>query len=136
MRNKTNRENTRQRKQSHAQDNIYVVRQFTYVHVVAGISLLSGKNTEYNLQLQYFLSNKNTTTTCKLELTSLIQIPLPSLLDVTFEKKKKDEGVSSLPRYQPAKFFLDEIGQGVDANWVQNIELMENYIWHTWLIEL
>ena len=105
-----------------------MVRQFAYVHVVAGISLLSGKNTEYNLQLQYFLSNKNMTTTCKLELTSLIQIPLPSLLDVTFEKKKKDEGVSSLPRYQPAKFFLDEIGQGVDANWVQNIELMENYI--------
>ena len=27
MRNKTNKENTRQRKQSHAQDNIYVVRQ-------------------------------------------------------------------------------------------------------------
>ena len=27
MRNKTNRENTRQRKQSHTQDNIYVVRQ-------------------------------------------------------------------------------------------------------------
>ena len=36
MRNKTNRENTRQRKQSHAQDNIYVVRQFAYVHGVAG----------------------------------------------------------------------------------------------------
>ena len=27
MRNKTNKENTRQRKQSHAQDNIYVVQQ-------------------------------------------------------------------------------------------------------------
>ena len=26
-------------KQSHAQDNIYVVRQFAYVHGVAGISL-------------------------------------------------------------------------------------------------
>ena len=39
VRNKTNRENTRQRKQSHAQDNIYVVRQFAYVHGVAGISL-------------------------------------------------------------------------------------------------
>ena len=43
MRNKKNRENTRQRKQSHAQDNIYVVQQFAYVHKVAGISLLSGK---------------------------------------------------------------------------------------------
>ena len=37
------RENTRQRKQSHAQDNIYVVRQFAYVHGVAEILLLSGK---------------------------------------------------------------------------------------------
>ena len=45
MRNKKNRENTRQRKQSNAQDNIYVVRQFAYVHGVAGISLLSRKNT-------------------------------------------------------------------------------------------
>ena len=36
---KTNRENTRQRKQLHAQDNIYVVRQFAYIHGVAGISL-------------------------------------------------------------------------------------------------
>ena len=43
MRNKTNRKNTRQRKQSHAQDNIYVVRQFAYVYGVAEISLLSGK---------------------------------------------------------------------------------------------
>ena len=39
VRNKTNRENTRQRKQSHTQDNIYVVRQFAYVHGVVGISL-------------------------------------------------------------------------------------------------
>ena len=52
-----NRENTRQRKKkSHAQDNIYVVRQFSYVHEVAGISLLLGKNTEYKMRLQYFLS--------------------------------------------------------------------------------
>ena len=44
VRNKINRENARQRKkQSHAQDNIYVVRQFAYIHGVAGISLLSGK---------------------------------------------------------------------------------------------
>ena len=42
VRNK-NRKNTRQRKkQSDAQDNIYVVRQFAYVPGVAGISLLSG----------------------------------------------------------------------------------------------
>ena len=39
VRNKTNRENTRKKKQSHAQDNIYVVRQFAYVHGVARISL-------------------------------------------------------------------------------------------------
>ena len=39
VRNKINRENTRKKKQSHAQDNIYVVRQFAYVHGVAGISL-------------------------------------------------------------------------------------------------
>ena len=50
-------------KQSHAQDSIYVVRQFSYIHGVIGISLLLGKNTEYNLQLQYFLSIYNTTTT-------------------------------------------------------------------------
>ena len=44
VRNKINRENTRQRKkQSHAQNNIYVVRQFAYVHGIAGISLLSRK---------------------------------------------------------------------------------------------
>ena len=30
-------------KQSHAQDSVYVVRQFAYLHGVAGISLLSGK---------------------------------------------------------------------------------------------
>ena len=42
VRNK-NRENTRQIKQSHAQDNIYMVRQFAYVHGVAEILLLSRK---------------------------------------------------------------------------------------------
>ena len=46
VRNKKNRENTRQRKQSHAQDNFYVVRQFAYIYGVIGISLLSGKNTK------------------------------------------------------------------------------------------
>ena len=60
-----NRENTRQRKQSHTQDNIYVVRQFAYIHGVAGISLLSGKNTEYKMQLQSFILSisKNAATT-------------------------------------------------------------------------
>ena len=43
MRNKKNRENTRQRKQSHTQDNIYVDQQYAYAHKIAGISLLSGK---------------------------------------------------------------------------------------------
>ena len=33
-------------KQSHAQDNIYVIRSFAYVHRIVGISLLSGKNTK------------------------------------------------------------------------------------------
>ena len=41
------------RKQSHAQDSIYVVQQFAYVHRVVGISLLSGKNTEYNSNQGY-----------------------------------------------------------------------------------
>ena len=36
----------KEKEQSHAQDNIYVVWQFVYVHEVAKISLLSGKNTK------------------------------------------------------------------------------------------
>ena len=60
-----NRENTRQRKQSHTQNNNYVVRQFAYIYGVAGISLLSGKNTEYKMQLQSFILSisKNAATT-------------------------------------------------------------------------
>ena len=58
---KKNRENTRQRKQSHAQDNIYMVRQFAYVHGVAGIFIIIRK--EYKLWLQYFQTLKNTATT-------------------------------------------------------------------------
>ena len=52
-------------KQSHAQDNIYVVQQFTYIHEIAGISLLSWKNTEYKMQLQSFILSisKNAATT-------------------------------------------------------------------------
>ena len=55
-----NRENkTLKEKQSQAQDSIYVVRQFAYVHRVAGISLLSKKN--YNVWLQCFSFSKTTT---------------------------------------------------------------------------
>ena len=43
-------------KQSHAQDSIYVVRQFAYVHRVAGISLLSNKITMCGYSV--FLSQK------------------------------------------------------------------------------
>ena len=56
---KKKKKNPRQRKQSHAQDNIYVVWQFAYVYGVAGISLLSGKNTEYKIAATiFFLSHK------------------------------------------------------------------------------
>ena len=34
------------KKNNHTQDSIYVVRQFAYVHEVAGISLFSEKNTK------------------------------------------------------------------------------------------
>ena len=37
---KNREKKTPKEKQSHAQDSIYVVRQFAYVHRVAGISLL------------------------------------------------------------------------------------------------
>ena len=52
-----NRENkTPKVKQSHAQDSIYVVRQFAYVHRVARISLLSKKITMCGYSV--FLSKK------------------------------------------------------------------------------
>ena len=52
-----NRENkTPKVKQSHAQDSIYVVRQFAYVHRVARISLLSKKITMCGYSV--FLSQK------------------------------------------------------------------------------
>ena len=52
-----NRENkTPKEKQLHAQDSIYVVRQFAYVHRVAGISLLSKKITMCGYSV--FLSQK------------------------------------------------------------------------------
>ena len=57
MRNKKNKENkTPKVKQSHAQDSIYVVRQFAYVHRVVGISLLSKKITMCGYSV--FLSKK------------------------------------------------------------------------------
>ena len=58
MKNKKREKIHAKEKQSHAQDNIYVVQQFAYVHGVVGISLLSRKNTEYNLRLQYFSHTK------------------------------------------------------------------------------
>ena len=58
MRNKKIEKTYTKEKQSHAQDNIYVVRQFAYVHGVAGISLLSGKITKCGLRLQYFSLTK------------------------------------------------------------------------------
>ena len=50
-----NRENkTPKVKQSQAQDSIYVVRQFAYVHRVAGISLLSKKITMCGYTVFFF----------------------------------------------------------------------------------
>jgi len=46
VRNKKLEKTHAKEKQLHAQDNIYVVWQFTYIHRVAGISLLLGKNTK------------------------------------------------------------------------------------------
>ena len=43
MRNKKIEKTQVEEKQSHEQDNIYVVRQFIYVFGVVGISLLSGE---------------------------------------------------------------------------------------------
>ena len=63
VRNKKIEKTHAKEKQSHAQDSIYMIQQFAYVHGVARISLLSRKNTEYNMWLQYFLSIYNTATT-------------------------------------------------------------------------
>ena len=60
VRNK-NKENTRKKKKKlHAQDSIYVIRQFAYIHQVAGI--YQGK---IQSTATVFLSLKNTTTTPK-----------------------------------------------------------------------
>ena len=56
-----NRENKiPKEKQSHAQDSIYVVRHFAYVHRVAGISLLSKKITMCGYSV-FLLKNNNKT---------------------------------------------------------------------------
>ena len=48
-------------KQSHAQDNIYVVWQFIYVYGVAGILLLSGNNTKCGYNIFTHTKNGNYT---------------------------------------------------------------------------
>ena len=53
---------TPKKRQSHAQNSIYVVLQFAYVQGVVGISLLSGKNTEYDLAAIIFSHIYSTTT--------------------------------------------------------------------------
>ena len=60
VRNK-NREKThaKEKKNNHTQDNIYVVRQFAYVHGVVGISLLSGKKIQSAATVFFFHSLKN-----------------------------------------------------------------------------
>ena len=57
MRNKIEKTHAKKKKKSHAQDNIYVIRQFVYIHGVAGILLLSGK--KYKVwQYSFSLSQK------------------------------------------------------------------------------
>ena len=53
---KKNREKYMSKKNKHTQDSIYVIRQFAYVHRVAGVSLFSRKNTECGST--FFLSKK------------------------------------------------------------------------------
>ena len=50
------------KKNNHTQDNIYVVLQFTYVYRVAGISLLSRKNTKRGSSVFFSLKNYNNKT--------------------------------------------------------------------------
>ena len=92
--NKNILNNTRQKKKkSHAQDNIYVVRQFAYVHRVAGILLLSGKiqqctrtlsrnpNPNYTLALSH-KKNKNKSWLPLFSLFSLVRL-LTRLIGIT-----------------------------------------------------
>ena len=58
MRNKIEKTHAKERKKkSHVQDSIYGVQQFAYIHRVARISLLSGKNIKCGSTV--FLSLKN-----------------------------------------------------------------------------
>ena len=58
MRNKKlEKTHSKKKKKSHAQDNIYTVHQFTYVHKVTGISLLSKKKIQ-SATVQFFYSKK------------------------------------------------------------------------------
>ena len=52
----------KKKKQSHAQDNIYMIWQFAYIHGVAGISLLSEKNTKCGSSVFQSLKNDNNNT--------------------------------------------------------------------------
>ena len=61
MRNKKIEKTHTKEKQPHAQDNIYVIRQFAYVHRVAGISLLSEKK-KIQDATTIVLHHKNTAT--------------------------------------------------------------------------
>ena len=49
MRNKIKKTQAKEKK-LHAQDSIYVIRQFAYIYGVAGISLLSGKKIQSSVE--------------------------------------------------------------------------------------
>ena len=59
MRNKKIEKTHTKEKQSHAEDNIYVVRQFAYVYEGAEILLLSGKSTIHNAVTKFFTLYKH-----------------------------------------------------------------------------
>ena len=64
MRNKKIEKTHAKEKRSYAQNNIYVIQQFIYVHKIAGISILSGKNTSaaiqcFNLSKTTIIKNPN-----------------------------------------------------------------------------
>ena len=64
------------KKESHAQDNIYVVRQFAYVHGVAGILLLSRKKIQvqqYSVSVSQENDNNKTLITKAAFFTSCAQ---------------------------------------------------------------
>ena len=64
MRNKKIEKTHTKEKRSYAQNNIYVIQQFVYVHKITGISILSGKNTSvaiqcFNLSKTTIIKNPN-----------------------------------------------------------------------------